>query len=1072
MKGRAILNPLQWLRPLSILKAFGGFFFLFLFILPDPAIAGWGHFISDNKNGWAIKTEHPVRGKITDNSGKVLAGVSVMVEGTTIGTTTDVNGEYELKSVPDDAGLVFSSVGYNVLKVTVAARVRIDVVLQDNNSRLGDVVVVGYGTQRKVNLTGAIYQVKGTELENRATTNLLGTLQGMVPNLNISYGNRGGEPGSTATFNLRGPGSLSGGSPFVLVDGVPQDMNSVNSDDIESISILKDASASAIYGVRAAYGVILITTKRGKAGKPVISYNNAFSLQKPTTLPDIVSSPQFAKMVNDAFANAGQGVKFPDSIIAKMNQLIAHPGSLPTMVPNAASPLQWDQNQLYGNTNSYDLFYKKLTLNQDHNVSVSGGGNTFNYFLSGGAFDQGSQYKFGDEYYHRYTLTANISAKVTDWMTLGLNSRYIKRKYQMPHVYPLIGDYYHDIPRRWPIWPVLDGNGHEAISTMVLMKYGGRNVNDENELLNSFSTEINPAKGWKINADFNYRQDFNSNNDNAKTVYMYQTDNTPLPQSYSVPNSFTTKSYKASYTSYNIYSSYDLRLDKHAFKLMAGVQSEQSQDETDSLSRSQLITDNVPFITTATGAVTIAGSKGHWGTLGVFGRFNYSYDDKYLLEFSSRYDGTSRFESSRRWGFFPSVSAGYNIAKENFWSPMADKVSLLKVRASYGTLGNQSISGSYYPYLASLGINTNLDWVMGSERPLYVTAPGLVSPDLTWETTTTLNFGLDAEALKHRMSFAFDWYNRKTDDMFGPLQSYPAVLGVNPPRQNNASMETKGFELAVGWNDKIGSIRYRARVLLADNVTTITKYQNASGTLTDYYVGKKYGEIRGYKTAGLFQTAQEVTSSPSQSFIGANWGPGDVHYKDLNGDKKVDKGTNTLSNPGDQAVIGNNTPRYSYGVSLGISWKGFDLDMLWQGVAKRDIWLGGNFLFGDNGNYNQITIFKQHLDYWRPDNTNAYFPKPYMTTLTNKNIQTQTRYLQNASYLRLKNLQLGYTFPTTMTNWLGLGNLRIFFTGENLLTFTPLIKVFDPEDLGGAIGPGKVYPLQTTYSMGLKLNLK
>jgi TonB-linked SusC/RagA family outer membrane protein len=505
---------------------------------------------------------------------------------------------------------------------------------------------------------------------------------------------------------------------------------------------------------------------------------------------------------------------------------------------------------------------------------------------------------------------------------------------------------------------------------------------------------------------------------------------------------------------------------------MVGVQSELNQDQTVSISKSELITDNVSFITTATGATTIGGSKGHWGTLGVFGRLNYNYDEKYLLEISSRYDGTSRFQESRRWGLFPSVSAGYNIAKENYWEPLADKISLLKLRASYGTLGNQSISGSYYPYLASLGINTNLDWVMGSERPLYVTAPGLVSPELTWETTTTLNFGLDAAAVNNRLSFSFDWYKRATDDMFGPLESYPAVLGVSPPRRNNASMETKGFELSLGWNDRIGDLSYHAKVLLSDNRTKITKYKNATGTLTDYYEGQEFGQIMGYETVGLFQSDDEVTKGPDQSFIGTKWGPGDVQYKDLNGDGKVNKGTNTLSDPGDQVVIGNNTPRYSYGVSLGLSWKGFDLDMLWQGVAKRDVWLGGNFFFGDAGNYNQITIYKEHLDYWRPDNTGAYFPKPYMTSLKNKDIQVQSRYLQNASYLRLKNLQLGYTLPAGWIDRFSLGSVRIYFTGENLLTFTRLLKVFDPEDLAGDRGPGKVYPLPTTYTLGIKLNLK
>jgi TonB-linked SusC/RagA family outer membrane protein len=506
---------------------------------------------------------------------------------------------------------------------------------------------------------------------------------------------------------------------------------------------------------------------------------------------------------------------------------------------------------------------------------------------------------------------------------------------------------------------------------------------------------------------------------------------------------------------------------------MAGMQSELNNEDALTVLKGQLITDNVPYITTATGATTVTGSKAHWGTFGFFGRFNYNYQDKYMVEFSSRYDGTSRFMKDKRWGFFPSFSAGYNIAREKFWQNITSDVTMLKLRASYGTLGNQSISGSYYPYLSNLGINTNLDWVMGTERPLYVTAPGLVSPDLTWETTTTLNMGLDAEALKSRLSFSFDWYKRTTDNMFGPVESYPALLGVSAPRRNNASMETKGFELAIGWQDHINrNLSYRAKVLLSDNTTTITKYRNPNGLLSDYYEGQKLGQIVGYKTVGLFQSAEEVSSSPSQTTIGSGWGPGDVHYMDINGDKKIDKGKSTLSDMGDQTVIGNNTPRYSYSANLGVTWKGFDLDMLWQGVAKRDVWVGGNFLFGDAGNFNQITIFKEHLDYWRPDNTGAYYPKPYMTSLTNKNISVQSRYLQNASYLRLKNLQLGYTVPVTITNRIGLGGLRLYLTGENIYTFSNMSPVFDPENLAGTIGPGKVYPLSTTYAFGIQFNLK
>lgn len=1064
MKRHTTLRLMYWLKAAGAFRL-RGLLLLFAFS-SSQVIANGIDYMKDDSN-------LTVRGKVTSKSGEPITGVSVMVEGAITGTTTDADGSFELHNVPGNAVLVFSYVGYMPQRVEVADRVNINVVLSENNSEMGEVVVVGYGTQRKINLTGAVSQVKGEELEKRMNANVVSSLQGVVPNLNLSIGNEGGQPGASPSFNIRGPGSLSGGSPFVLVDGVPQDLNSINAADIESISVLKDASASAIYGVRAAYGVILITTRKGKLGvKPQISYSGNYALQKPTTLPRIVNSVEFATMVNDAFANAGQGVKYPPELIEKMKQQMANPGSLPTMVPNPLSPNEWDQNELYGNTNAYDLFFKKFGFNQDHNISMSGGSNSINYYISAGMFNQGSQWRYGDEYYKRYTITANISTEVTRWLKVGLNTRYIKRKFQMPHVYPLIGDYYHDIPRRWPIWPVVDGNGHYIIPTFVLMKEGGRNVNDQNQLLTSFVSEIKLANGWTVNADFNITQQNNSNNDHAKAVYLYKVDGTPQAHSYSQPTGFSINNSKNFFNSNNIYTTYKLNIGNHGLKVMAGVQSEFNRDESINVSRNETITDNVPFITTTTGAITIDGSKGHWATLGLFGRLNYNFDDRFMFEFSNRYDGTSRFASDRRWGFFPSVSAGYNVAREKFWNVLAEKISTFKLRGSYGTLGNQSISGSYYPYLASLGINTNLAWIMDNERPLYITAPGLVSSDLTWETTTTLNIGLDVEALNNRLSLSLDWYNRETDNMFGPLESYPAVLGVSPPRRNNAAMETVGFELAAAWRDRIGALQYQVKLMFADNTTTITKYRNASGTLSDYYEGKKLGEIWGYQTIGLFQSTEEIAKAADQSFIGTNWTPGDVHYADLNGDGKVNKGNSTLGNPGDQKVIGNNTPRYNYGLNLSLSWKGFDLEMLWQGVGKRDLWIGGNFLFGDAGNFNQSTIFYEHLDYWRPDNTNAFFPKPYMTNLKNKNIQVQSRYLQNGSYLRLKNLQLGYTFRQALISRVGLSALRVYFTGENIFTFTKLLSVFDPEATAGSIGPGKLYPLSTTYAMGIRLTLK
>ncbi len=1035
---------------------------------------------ADDKHGmhitWSDRIEsmnHTVTGKVTDEKGDPIEGVNVVVEGLKAGATTNAQGQYTISNVSEQATLVFTYVGFTEQKVQVGDKTSIDITLKPADKGLDEVVVVGYGTQKKVNLTGSISQVKGEQIEDRMTPNLITSLQGLVPNLNISYGISGGEPGSSPSFNLRGTGSLSGGSPFVLVDGVPQDMNNINSNDVESISVLKDASASAIYGARAAFGVILITTKKGKKGatKPTVSISSNVAAQKPTLLPKIVNSFEFATMVNDGFVNSGQQKRFPDDVMAMILEEIRNPGSQPTTVPNPSNPNRWDPSRNHANTNAYDAFFKDYGINQNYDISVSGGGNSVTYFLSAGLYNQGAQFRYGDENFKRYTVTANVNAQITNWLRIGLNSRFNRREIQMPHVYAGTGDFYHDMPRRWPIWPVYDANGNFAINTMALMADGGRLNTDRNQFTNSFVFQIDLSKYWKINGDFNVQQDFNTNADHAKTVNMYGVDGTPFPEGFSIPNGYSLSNGKTLYTSNNIYSSYERNLGRNYFKVMAGLQTELNRSQSLTVSRGELISDAVPFISTATGIPTIGAGKSHWGTAGFFGRLNYNFDEKYLIEFSSRYDGTSRFAEGRRWGFFPSVSAGYNIAKEGFFERLTDKISMMKFRASYGELGNQNVAG-LYPYLSTLSVNTNLDWIMGDERPLYVTAPGLVSPELTWETAKTLNFGLDVEALNNRLTVTVDLFRRQTENMFGPLESYPAVLGASPPRRNNASMETKGFELSVGWSDKINKLKYSVTGFLSDNVSKITKYQNRTGLLSSYYEGQTLGEIWGYRIVGLFQSAEEIANGPDQSFLGTRWTPGDVHYADLNKDGKINRGQNTLSDHGDYDKIGNNTPRFTYGVNMGFEWKGFDLNMLWQGVAKRDVWLGGNFLFGDFGNYNQITIFDEHLDYWRPDNTDAYFPKPHMTDLTLKNVSLSDRWLQDASYLRLKNLQLGYNFKSPALQKLSIGSLRVYFTGENLLTFTNMIKVFDPEVLQGDRGSGKAYPIATIYSLGLKVNLK
>jgi TonB-linked SusC/RagA family outer membrane protein len=889
----------------------------------------------------------------------------------------------------------------------------------------------------------------------------------------VSITNDGGQPGTTPAINVRGPGSLSGGSPFVLVDGVPEDLSTVNSNDIQSITVLKDASASAIYGVRAAYGVILVTTKSGAINsQPTVSYSGNIGWSKPTHLPTPANSLQWADAFNDAAINAGQPPIFSDDQISRIKQYLKDPGSIPAYPTDAqyiAGAGIYNPGVGNANVNYFKVYYKDWQPSQTHNVNVSGGGNKVKYFISGGYYDQGPLFRYGHESYKRYNITSNITSDVTSWLQVGLRTRYIEEKTNMPHAYSGLGSYYHEIPRRWPNVPERDPLGHFWTYGLVMMTSGGRDITDDEELLNSLNIVMTPLKGWKINADVNIKHDFNSFDRHQETAYWYNYKDEPSPVAYTYPNWYSTNTTREAYNSSNIYSSYDFNAGKNHVTAMLGFQAELDNYEGVNGLRYNLVSDNIPSLSTATGDMQLSGPKGHWATEGYFGRLNYNYDEKYLLEISGRYDGTSRFAPGHRWGLFPSASVGYNIARESFWKNITNKVSLLKIRASYGSLGNQDVSSNYYPYLSGLGVKTNLAWIMGTARPLYIVAPALVSSDLTWETATTLDFGLDAEALNSRLAFTFDWYQRGTTNMFGPIESYPGVLGIKGPQTNNASLMTKGFELSVGWNDNIGKLSYKLQVVLSNNSTEVTKYHNQSGTLTDYYEGAHLGDIWGYVTKGIYQTDDAAKAGPDQSYLYSRWQAGDIAYKDLNGDGKIDKGSNTLNDHGDLKVIGNNTPQYSYGIDLSLNWENFDLSLFVQGVAKRQVWLNSNYFWGFVGSTAQSSVFVQQLDYWRPDNTNAYYARPYMSSENSKNQQVQTRYLQNGAYMRLKNFQLGYSIPQSMLGKIFLKQARIYFTGENLLTFTKLSKSFDPEATGGGYGNGKLYPLAETVSVGVNL---
>lgn len=495
--------------------------------------------------------------------------------------------------------------------------------------------------------------------------------------------------------------------------------------------------------------------------------------------------------------------------------------------------------------------------------------------------------------------------------------------------------------------------------------------------------------------------------------------------------------------------------------------------------RADLITPQVPTLNNATNKVTNPSfSNTQWATMGLFARINYVYDSRYLAEFSIRRDGSSRFIGDKTWGTFPSFSVGWNIANEKFFKPLNHTVDLLKLRMSYGSLGNTNIK-ALYPWFLSQPVSASASsWLIDGERQTISNVPGLVSPNLTWESIRSWNIGLDFGLFNNRLQGNFDYFVRTTKNMVGPAPVKPSILGATQPAENNSDMRSNGWELEVKWRDQIGEVSYGVKLVLSDDIQTITRYYNPNKLLSQWQEGQRMGNIWGYKVAGLAQSDEQMTEwlANNKPSWGSNWAAGDVMYVDLNGDKAVNNGKNTYDDTGDLRIIGNSMPRYRFGITIDAAWKGIDFSIFMQGVGKRDFWDASPYSIGANTGLWQSAAFKEHLDYWRPEtdtnfgpNTDAYYPRPLFAN-GGKNFQPSDRYLQNAAYMRIKNLQVGYTFPQAWTSKFGASRVRLYFSGENLVTFTSMSKIFDPEATGGDWGPGKLYPLQKTISFGLNVN--
>ena len=697
--------------------------------------------------------------------------------------------------------------------------------------------------------------------------------------------------------------------------------------------------------------------------------------------------------------------------------------------------------------------------------------------------DQGGILKAGDDKYNKYNANVNISSNITKWLNVSAKIAHTYTDELHPTggttamnstAYSGLSSYSGMMKGDLsPLMPVKHPDGHYAgqggyTNPVAIMEQGGNAQYKQNDLWMTGAVKITPIKGLVINADYTWNFYGKSSNQHVQNFYDYTA--VPGTENYypwTNPSSVTVTNNDDYYNAFNAFAEYTFSLkEKHNFKVMVGYNQENKHKKYHYAGRKNLIDSSNPSLNLAYGDMAMNGSETHWSVNGFFARINYDYKGKYLLELNGRYDGSSKFPHGDRYAFFPSASVAWRVSEEKFWEPIRGWFDNFKLRASYGSLGNQALDESRYgnfPYLATYGINTKYGALLNGTRPVAVSVPGLVSASFTWETVNQIDFGFDASFFGGRLNTSFDWYRRNTKDMLTAGQALPAVLGTSVPQENAADMKTVGWEVSLEWNDRLSNgFGYHIKGVLSDYQASITKFSNPTKLLGTHYVGEKLNEIWGYVSNGLFQSDEDAKAADQSYLSGGSWGAGDVKYEDLNNDGKIDIGKNTLDDSGDRKIIGNSTPRYSYGITAGFDYKGFDFEMFWQGIGKRDYWLGGSQFWGFTDEW--CTPLTSSLDYWTEDNRDAYFPRLHHYGVNGGNHQVSTRYLQNAAYLRLKNVVLGYTIPRSITEKVKISRLRVFVQGENLLTFTPLIDSYDPETLNNM-----TYPINKKISVGLNL---
>ena len=1056
------------------------------------------------------QTKKTITGTITDKDGETIIGANIIEKGTTNGTVTDIDGNFSLMTA-DNAIIQISYIGYLTQEISTAGKSSLgSIIIQEDTQSLEELVVVGYGTQKKVNLTGAVSQISGEEFEQRPVTQLTQALQGSIPNLNVTFGS--GKPGTSGSINVRGTTSINGGGPLILIDGILGTLDRINVNDVESVTVLKDASATAVYGARGAFGVILVTTKNAKEGKTSISYSTNIGYTTHAVNTKFITSGYWNAKINDeAMYNAlGYGTtryseEDYEELWARVNDKTEHPDRPWVVVKQNASGQ--DMYRYYGNFDWFNYFYNKRRPKQEHNITISGGNDKTRYSLTGSTSREQGILNINPDHFKRYNLRAKIESQLKDWLTISNNTHFFKSSYDWHGLATPFNTVSNNVsndpiyqyhPMYVPRNPDGTLTGYSGINSYPI-GYGMHNAlesgtmkgfNKGTEMTNTTEAILTLMKGLTVTANYSYRE--------FRSEYSYRF----TPQYYSkFPGVLEKHSLAAlsqdrldeHMTKYhwnfiNVFANYQKSIRKHNLGVTAGFNQEDRAYKRIGGIGDDLLSESLNDLSLVVGNKQYKGGADEWAVRGGFYRFNYNFDERYLFEASGRYDGTSRFPKHSRFGFFPSFSGGWRLSEESFFENLRPYVDNLKIRASYGSLGNQEVG--IYEYISSMSTG-QLGYLVDGQRINITNPPAPVANTLTWETITTKNLGIDLNILQNRLSVEADFYIRDTKDMLSVGQQLPGVFGADEPRVNAADLRTKGFDLVIGWHDQFQlagkPFSYNIRGILSDYVAHITKFENPDGHLSSHYKGKRWGEIWGYRYDGFFKTTEEAQAwasivnqdqinkrrvqAPTEELRRLQ--AGDIKILDLNGDGIINTGANTLNDPGDREIIGNSLPRYSFGLTLGGDWNGIDFTVFFQGIGKQNWYpnLESQAFWSVYARpYDSFIPIDFPSKVWSPDNPDAYFPFLRGYTAQNSELSVANdMYLQDLAYLKLRNVTIGYTLPKKWMDRIKVSRLRVYVGGENLHTWTKLkTDYLDPEDVMSD-PTGRNYPMGRVYSFGAQI---